>query len=91
MGDARVDSAVPPFALSSSGLRLPGDGLLQTGNRLEELEGSENQPIVAPVIRDGLAQANIVETPGLRDCECLHSHPDLGHYRWFDWSSYRQA
>jgi hypothetical protein len=40
------------------------DGLLQPGNRPEELEGTKNQLIVAGVIRAGLAQANPPETPG---------------------------
>jgi hypothetical protein len=40
------------------------DGLLQPSNSAEDLEGAENQVIVAAVIRAGLAQANPPETFG---------------------------
>jgi len=49
------------------------DGLLQPGNRTEDLEGIDIQAIVAPVIRAGLAQADPAEALGSRDRKRLHS------------------
>jgi hypothetical protein len=48
------------------------DGLLQPGNRAEDLECAENQIIIALVIQVDLAQGDPPETPEPRDCKCLH-------------------
>jgi hypothetical protein len=48
------------------------DGLLQPGSGPEELEGGENQAIVAAVIEASLAQADPPKAPALRDCKRLH-------------------
>jgi hypothetical protein len=48
-------------------------GLLQPGSHPEELEGAENQFIVASVIRTGLRQADPHETPEPRNRKRLHS------------------
>jgi hypothetical protein len=47
-------------------------GLLHPGNRPEDLEGADNQDIVAAVILTGLTQAHPAEAPGPRDCKCPH-------------------
>jgi hypothetical protein len=49
------------------------DGLLQPSHHPEELEGVENQVIVAPAIRASLAQADPPETLGPRDHKRCHS------------------
>jgi hypothetical protein len=49
------------------------DGLLQPGNRPEDLEGAENQVIPAAVIWAGLAQVDPAEAPGTRHRKRLHS------------------
>jgi hypothetical protein len=49
------------------------DSLQQPGNRPEEFEGTENQAIVAAMIRADLAQADHPEASGPRDRKRLHN------------------
>jgi hypothetical protein len=50
------------------------DGLLQPGDRLEDLEGDKNQAIITFVIRTGLAQTDPAEAPRLRNCATARLH-----------------
>jgi hypothetical protein len=43
------------------------DGLLQSGNRPEELQGTKNQPIVSIIILPDLSRTDYPETTGPRD------------------------
>jgi hypothetical protein len=52
-----------------------GDGLLHAGKRPEDLEDTDKQAIVAPVIPAGLAQPDPSEAPWPPDRKCLHSPP----------------